>query len=193
MRASIVALVSLAACSFDPSGVGPGATTADARTHAGVFDAPAAPLIDAHVQPPPIDAHVVAMIDAPPSCGPCGPGETCVAGTCWCDGNGPCFIGTCCPGQGCVDLTSDQANCGACGSDCGSDACVSSTCVACNMMTCPSGLGTAAACCSDGCTNLCNDSNHCGSCGHACTGGTDFCLNGTCLFSGGPPAPMGCF
>jgi len=70
------------------------------------------------------------------NCGSCsmacagevGPGESsvgvCVAGECQLT----CLPGyTICGGR-CLDLSSDPANCGACGNDCGNEACVNGTC-----------------------------------------------------------------
>jgi hypothetical protein len=78
--------------------------------------------------------------------------------------------------EGCVDVSSDRDNCGACGFSCGPLAlCVSSTCVACppNETACGT---TGAAFCAD---LTANDQN-CGSCGNACALGTS-CKAGQCV------------
>lgn len=69
----------------------------------------------------------------------CGTGETCGGGACGCGpstggvgGGAVCTGGTpdcCAAGDGCVNLTNDGNNCGACGTDCATGAsCSSSTC-----------------------------------------------------------------
>lgn len=78
-------------------------------------------------------------------------GRPCVPGAC-CNGNQ-----TCCSGA-CVDLSSNNNNCGACGN------------------VCPGG----DTCCSGECANLSNDDNNCGSCGNVCPAGTS-CVGGACV------------
>src|SRR5579883_501379 len=116
----------------------------------------------------------------------CGPDEQCVSGVCECPGaSGPCSASqTCCPGTttGCVDLTSDLNNCGACGKPCDSsaaDSCVGGQC------QCGSGAECAGlACCGGACVDPNSDPNNCGGCGVSCMGGT--CQGATCQ-GGGPP------
>ena len=97
---------------------------------------------------------------------------------------GACGAGqTNCNGA-CVDLSTDMANCGACGSVCESGlvgvACIAGECV---RVTCPVALTD----CGDGdgprpyeehCFDLTTDQNNCGACGNACASGA--CANGTC-------------
>jgi hypothetical protein len=62
----------------------------------------------------------------------CGPNEACRSGECRCGESGRACGGTirdtCCPPTGCVDLLTNTANCGACGTVCPSR-CVFGTCV----------------------------------------------------------------
>ena len=87
-----------------------------------------------------------------------------------------------CDGR-CVDPTSDDGHCGACGQRCvGSDRCVAGAC----QTVCPAGQ---EACASGGdggadagarvCALLQSDLNHCGACGRRCGPG-EVCSNGTC-------------
>lgn len=70
----------------------------------------------------------------------------------------------------CVDLTSNAANCGTCGTKCATGAsCQASSC------QCQSGLTT----CIGACVNFQNDGANCGSCGNACTG-SQTCSGGVC-------------
>lgn len=72
------------------------------------------------------------------------------------------------------DVSSDPANCGACGRVCDTDRkCVDGQCV------CES---YKPADCNGTCRNLDYDSNHCGQCGNSCSGG--YCDAGVCACSG---------
>ena len=92
--------------------------------------------------------------------------------------NNACINGICChtctalpvngcpagqdPTTCCADLSSDENNCGACGTRC---------------------TATSPVCCNRGCVNLTSDSNNCGVCGNACrfpTGAPEPCCNSTC-------------
>ena len=91
----------------------------------------------------------------------CPPDEQCNPNTGQCEpacGGQTCRPGTACCSNQCVDLQSDQNNCGACGN------------------ICPAGK----ACCSGGCVDLQSDQFNCGSCGNMCSGATFICANGTC-------------
>lgn len=75
-----------------------------------------------------------------------------------------CSFGqTCCQG-GCTDLTSDAANCGACGSPCIFE------------------LRGGTVCCNGNCIDPLTDPDNCGGCGISC--GTGACCNGTCCPQG---------
>jgi hypothetical protein len=80
----------------------------------------------------------------------------------------------CCPGsvacgEACVDLTSDGANCGACGHACAAGArCQEGVCEAC------------ATVCGGECTDLRSDSYNCGACGSACASDRT-CTGGVCV------------
>jgi len=78
---------------------------------------------------------------------------------------------TCPPGftlcaTGCSNLSTDKANCGACGNSCGSGICCGGNC-------CSSGM----KCCGGACTNVSSDPANCGSCGATCS---QCCYNGSC-------------
>ncbi len=128
------------------------------------------------------------------SCGACGTacGETnaaaaCVAGTCQltcaagfgnCDGNAA---------NGCeTDLSTTPADCGACGTTCGSingiATCSSSTC----GIVCSAGFADCDGSLADGCeVNLAGDVANCGTCGNICgaLNAAPFCTGGSCGFT----------
>jgi MYXO-CTERM domain-containing protein len=83
----------------------------------------------------------------------------CVEGTVGCSG-------------ACVDVTSDDAHCGACGVACGAEErCVGGVCeIAC---------GTSSVQCSGQCVDITSDDAHCGACGSQCLAG-QVCSNGVC-------------
>jgi len=134
------------------------------------------------------------------NCGSCGhmcpTGDICSASQC----QAPCVAPkTACPTQaGCFDLTSDDQNCGTCGTQClppaggtvvGTATCVQSQC----LFTCPADAGVAdgggpiVQCGADsgvaGCFDLTSSSDHCGSCGTPCTGGMT-CTQSQCCAPG---------
>lgn len=95
---------------------------------------------------------------------------------------GACALGACKPlwgncnqtmADGCeLDLSSDLANCGACGQACKSSlataACVAGTCA----LQCVDGFADCDGDLSNGCEiDAKYDPNNCGACGHVCTGG----------------------
>jgi hypothetical protein len=109
----------------------------------------------------------------------CSSGQVCFQNNCV----SPCVAGggTDCSGA-CVQLLTDQANCGSCGSACQSGlVCVNGSCAG----NCGAGL---ALCAPDGglayCASLLGDRSNCGSCGVACATGA-FCFDGGCAV---PPA-----
>lgn len=72
----------------------------------------------------------------------------------------------------CVDLATDEANCGVCGQQCGAgELCIDGQC----SLTCQSGLDVCFGVCAD----LNKDEANCGGCGVACAAG-ELCVNGTC-------------
>ena len=94
--------------------------------------------------------------------GACG-FSVCVAGFADCDGAAA---------NGCeIDLSSDGANCGACGSACtGGQACASGSCA------CPAGKTF----CGGACVDTSSDGANCGACGTAC-GAASSCIGGACV------------
>jgi hypothetical protein len=83
----------------------------------------------------------------------------------------PCTGGTTLCGASCVDLNTDAANCGVCGTACtGPYSCESGIC------TCPAGYED----CGDVCADLDIDVDNCGSCGNPCNG---VCSGGACQAS----------
>lgn len=149
------------------------------------------------------------------NCGSCGMacgdgGDSCSGGTCRCAGGSACTSGkTCCPGLGCVDLTSDAFHCGACSKACNrGESCVAGVCkcgsgAACaagelccisgGSATCSStgvcmcGATTCApgqVCCGTQCADTATDNANCGVCGHACVAPLA-CSNGECACNGG--------
>ena len=81
-----------------------------------------------------------------------------------------------CSGQ-CVDISSDEANCGACGNSCSQfEECVSGTCT---TITCPTGT---VFCGPDaGCVDLSVDTSNCGGCGIQCNTPSEECVSGGCV------------
>jgi hypothetical protein len=104
----------------------------------------------------------------------------------------PANIGACSNGSGgvtCADLTSDHANCGACGKACAAtQSCNSGVCTDVPQMTC----GSGQIVCLDPsgqkpiCTDVTADSRNCGACGNVCTSGA--CMQGQCMFATQAPA-----
>jgi hypothetical protein len=99
----------------------------------------------------------------------CFPDRACVNNTC-----SQCAAGetTCASDRTkCVDLQTDEANCGSCGHQCtGGSQCVDGSCIC---------LSPTPDVCGGRCVDLQTDPNNCGSCGNQCTDAQ--CVNGSCL------------
>ncbi|HEU0114300.1 MAG TPA: MXAN_6577-like cysteine-rich protein [Thermomicrobiales bacterium] len=119
------------------------------------------------------------------NCGACGhvcppaqPGfvSDCAAGNCFFRRAPapPCDSGLTRCAAGCVNLASDPANCGACGTACAAgQTCFNGICA--NEHRCDPGLTR----CGDSCVDLATDAANCGACGVACA--TDeICFAGVC-------------
>jgi hypothetical protein len=104
-------------------------------------------------------------------------GNACTGRSCTCDGGPACDGGAgdyCCPGHGCVDLGTDEANCGACNAACAAgEECVPGDGCGLGRCQCPgAGLscGSDERCCpGTGCTDVVNDPHNCGACGVDCS------------------------
>lgn len=121
-------------------------------------------------------------------CGYCGlacddNADACVGGTCTCMAAGAACDptsanDTCCGAAGCVDLQSDNLNCGVCGNVCGpSSTCMGGRCV------CDPNFDDCDFIPSNGCEiDLRTTVAHCGACTNRCTraGATSACVASTC-------------
>lgn len=114
--------------------------------------------------------------------GVCGPGWSCLNAVCLVEAPPIGVSLVDCAGQGvtdcggfCTDLSTDSANCGACGASCPLGGyCQSGACAG---LVCPSGLTD----CGVGyCVDLGSDPNYCGGCEFGCFAGYD-CVNGACV------------
>ena len=144
-----------------------------------------------------------------PACSPaCAPGETCTGGGCSCGAVPACGAGSGCCGGTCLDLSSDDGNCGACGVVCGAgltctggtctsdapctpscnpgESCVSGTCMCGTGGACPAGR----SCCGGACRDTTRDVLACGMCGRECAA-TEGCCSGTCIDTTRTPSHCG--
>jgi hypothetical protein len=108
-------------------------------------------------------ALAASLLLAASGCGPASP--RCLGGQSDCGGV-------------CRTLSTDPANCGACGTACGaSQVCLSGACQA-----CPAGQAK----CGTACARIQTDPLNCGACGHECGAGTGTaCAGGACACAGG--------
>jgi hypothetical protein len=144
----------------------------------------------------PSDGCEVDLNNDPRNCSTCGHScptltnqqATCSAGVC---GNGDCVSGfAVCGGNaanGCqINLLTDKANCGACGTTCGALPNAVSTCTAggCAIDSCSTGWHDCNHSMFDGCeAQLDTDPNNCSACGTKCPAvahGTPGCTAGVC-------------
>lgn len=98
-----------------------------------------------------VPAVAVPSTPTPAAAPPQGPSASnCANGLVWC-------------GQTCVDLSSDPANCGYCGTLCGqAEWCLGGACI--ETDNCPAGMTS----CAGECFDLSSDFGNCGACGMAC-------------------------
>ena len=169
------------------------------------------------------DGACIATDSDPEHCGTCpnkcgNNSDGCVGGVCRCNGGAACADGqTCCAGAGCLDLTSDPFNCGACGKACNpGETCSGGACLCGTGAACDDGVtccvnGSAGTCSTTGscacggsvecaspsvccdptvglCANLMEDDANCGACGKACAPGLH-CSSGSCRCAGQICAP----
>jgi len=138
-------------------------------------------------------ASCVDMQSDPSNCGACGQActgstPTCTAGTCV-SGCGDGGLTYCAPSgrmlggfapSSCVDLSSNQANCGSCGTFCPPGAqCQSGTCgCSAGQTQCAGGFAGLGLC-----VDLTSNGANCGTCGAACDAGAPLCQQGGCVIS----------
>ena len=109
----------------------------------------------------------------------CGDEEICTATGMQATGSGSvavhgcvgCSDGVFC-GDTCVDTQSDPANCGACGTACG-------TGMVCSEGACVTNCADGLTDCDGSCRNLNGDGSHCGACDNPCRS-DEICMGGTC-------------
>jgi hypothetical protein len=125
----------------------------------------------------------------PANCGMCGrwceSSAECIAGACVttcsdsCDSDAEiCVAGVCecreglmpCDGE-CVDMTSDDDNCGLCGRECDD--------MLCNAGECGTSCGAGLSACEDSCVDLDSDPLNCGLCDRGCHP-SQACVAGEC-------------
>ena len=125
------------------------------------------------------------------SCGSCVTGQICQDRRCHGGGGTDCHP-TCsgatpdCCGATCVDTTTDNNHCGACGFSCGPG-------FVCKGAACYEDRCTSAETrCGGRCTNLASDPANCGFCGNRCPADRAGCQGGSCCTRNGQRCPANC-
>ncbi len=113
----------------------------------------------------------------------CKKKEDCSPNIC-CGGKCKCNPGeACCDGK-CIDITSDESNCGGCGIHCGEDEeCCNGVCVDINFDESNCGGCNKVCdktCCFGECVDILSNNNYCGSCWKGCLPGYT-CVGGKCV------------
>ena len=98
---------------------------------------------------------------------------------------GGCAGGLLCDDGKCHDVSSDDANCGACSTTGASTACADGT--KCSAGQCLATCGTGTMLCGTTCVAVQSDPGNCGGCGTACTAG-QVCLASACAYLGPEPS-----
>jgi hypothetical protein len=115
---------------------------------------------------------VLCLVD-----GDCGDGEVCNDRQCVPTPESCGASEVLCP-DGCFDLSSDPAHCGACDTNCGPGTCVSGTCQ----------CGGGSIVCEGACVDPSTDPNHCGGCPGQNCGNGQSCVSGVCQCDNGTQA-----
>lgn len=85
-------------------------------------------------------------------------------------------------GRDCVNLDTDERNCGGCGRKCAAGkTCAGGRCITGDGTTCAGGCAPGQICCSGSCTYPSESEKNCGACGKTCAGRKAKCCFGRCV------------